>query len=192
MDRLRAAIDLAFDAHAGQVDKAADPYIWHILRVGMSLLPDMEAAIVGLLHDAIEDSPLPTVTARMINSDLGLRIETCVIALTRLHGQTYAEYIHSIATHPDPIVRQVKIADLYDNLRIDRLLRAAANGADIAALVTKYTHALRRLLADQFPSAPRFMVVGGGDYCFAHNWSVIGENKLCPCCDFLRLKSQLR
>lgn len=143
MDRLRAAIDLAFDAHAGQVDKAGDPYIWHILRVGMSLLPDEDAAILGLLHDLLEDCPVAAAIA--VARDFGPAVFPRVWILTRREGEAYAEYIDRVATHPDPIVRQVKLADIYDNLDPDRLLRAAANGTDIAALVTKYTHALRLL-----------------------------------------------
>ena len=56
-DPLYLAIRLAASAHHNQLDKGGDPYLWHVLRVGISLLPDLDAAIVGVLHDVLEDSP---------------------------------------------------------------------------------------------------------------------------------------
>ena len=40
---------------------------------------------------------------------------------------------------------RVKLANLADNLRIDRLLLAEAHGADVARLVRKYTRAIATL-----------------------------------------------
>ena len=40
---------------------------------------------------------------------------------------------------------RVKLADLADNLRIDRLLLAEAHGADVARLVRKYARAMATL-----------------------------------------------
>ena len=55
MSTLKRAIEIARQAHAGQVDKAGADYIGHPLRV-------MENAIIGdeqivaVLHDVVEDS----------------------------------------------------------------------------------------------------------------------------------------
>src|SRR5690242_11283204 len=54
-DRFLHALELAVEAHRHQTDKAGEPYAWHVIRVGASLLPDEEAAVVGLLHDVLED-----------------------------------------------------------------------------------------------------------------------------------------
>ncbi len=45
------------DASAEQVDKGGKPYIGHPLRV-MNAVETVEEKIVGVLHDAVEDSDL--------------------------------------------------------------------------------------------------------------------------------------
>lgn len=54
---LDKAIEIAREAHQGQIDKAGKPYIEHPLRV-MNNLTTVEEKIVGVLHDTIEDSEL--------------------------------------------------------------------------------------------------------------------------------------
>lgn len=61
MSTLGRAIEIAVEAHAGQVDKAGAPYILHPLRVMLSLDGE-EDRIVGVLHDVIEDCPAWTWT----------------------------------------------------------------------------------------------------------------------------------
>lgn len=141
------AISLAARAHQGQVDKAGEPYLRHVLRVGFSLLPDEKAAIVGILHDVIEDAP--QFADEMLDC-FDIAVNFRVRRLTRKVGEAYGDYIER-TRFGDPIVRKVKLADLYDNLNPDRLARAAANGADVARLVAKYTRALRVLTGMHTP-----------------------------------------
>ena len=54
---LNKAIELAKIAHQGQTDKAGSPYIGHPLRI-MDRLETESEKIVGVLHDAVEDSDL--------------------------------------------------------------------------------------------------------------------------------------
>ena len=51
---LEKAIQIAVDAHTGQIDKGNNPYILHPLRVMLSL-ENEEEQIVGILHDVVED-----------------------------------------------------------------------------------------------------------------------------------------
>jgi (p)ppGpp synthase/HD superfamily hydrolase len=51
---LQRAIEIAVEAHKGQVDKAGSLYVLHPLRVMMSLDTEDEK-IVGVLHDVVED-----------------------------------------------------------------------------------------------------------------------------------------
>jgi len=55
MRMLEDAIFLAVQAHRGQVDKAGRPLILHALRV-MLRLESEEERIIGVLHDAVEDT----------------------------------------------------------------------------------------------------------------------------------------
>ena len=51
---LQRAIEIAVEAHTGQVDKAGNLYVLHPIRVMMSLDTEDEK-IVGVLHDVVED-----------------------------------------------------------------------------------------------------------------------------------------
>ena len=55
MATLEKAIEIAARAHAGQVDKAGQPYILHPIRVMLRMGSEAER-ITGVLHDVIEDS----------------------------------------------------------------------------------------------------------------------------------------
>ena len=140
--RLQCAIDIAHEAHAGQTDKAGEPYIYHVLRVGMSLLPDVDAAVVGLLHDVIEDSPGPPNFRRPI-LEIGYHTWEAILDLTRSPMQLYDDYIACV--NRSELARKVKLADLRDNQDLDRQKRAIANGADpdkIRELQVRYAKAI--------------------------------------------------
>ena len=55
MSTLERAIEIAAKAHAGQIDKAGEPYILHPLRLMLSMDSDV-GRIVAVLHDVVEDS----------------------------------------------------------------------------------------------------------------------------------------
>ena len=50
---LKRAIEIATEAHRGQVDKANEPYILHSRRV-MDQVDSIDEKIVGILHDVVE------------------------------------------------------------------------------------------------------------------------------------------
>lgn len=119
---LHAAITYAAVKHAGQVDKGGEPYLWHSLRVGTSLLPDLGAAILGILHDVIEDTDATLdEVAKFVQDDAELLAD--LDALTRRKDETYREYLLRVEVRPR--AKKVKIADLGDNLDERRLARAA-------------------------------------------------------------------
>ena len=51
---LERAIQIAVEAHAGQIDKANEPYILHPLRVMFDVEGEV-ASIVAVLHDVVKD-----------------------------------------------------------------------------------------------------------------------------------------
>lgn len=55
MSTLERAIEMALHAHAGQVDKAGEPYILHPLRL-MLALNGMYPRMAAVLHDVVEDT----------------------------------------------------------------------------------------------------------------------------------------
>jgi (p)ppGpp synthase/HD superfamily hydrolase len=142
------AADLASEAHAGQLDKAGEPYFFHVFRVGVSLLPNWAAARVGVCHDILEDCP--NIAARKVLAVMQSKEEERALQLLyRRRDQDYKEYVHALAA--DPLARLVKMADLEDNLRPDRTAAAEAAGANITKLAHRYMWALYFLRTGKGP-----------------------------------------
>ncbi|BCM90384.1 GTP pyrophosphokinase [Abditibacteriota bacterium] len=111
----------AAEKHRGQRDKAGNPYIFHPIRVMENLGPKATESeqMAALLHDIVEDCgvSLDDLRARGYPED----VVGAVALLTKNdEGQRdYQKAIERVA--PNPIARRVKIADLTDNLRLDRI-----------------------------------------------------------------------
>ncbi|MCX8073105.1 MAG: GTP pyrophosphokinase [Candidatus Binatia bacterium] len=113
---LEDAIELAVRAHRGATDKAGAPYILHVLRVMLAVEGDV-ARMAAALHDVVEDTSYTPDDLRR----LGFPVEVvdAVDALTRRPGELYEDFVRRAAAHP--IARQIKLADLEDNMDIRRL-----------------------------------------------------------------------
>ena len=130
MATLEKAIELAARFHAGQRDKEGACYVLHPLRA-MSRVTGDQAMIVAVLHDTIEDTKLTEADLRA--AGFGDEILDALRLVTHLRKVPYADYVVALATNP--IARQVKLADLADNTRLDRhILRAASLQRDFARL----------------------------------------------------------
>ena len=109
------ALDLASWEHREQKDKAGKPYFGHIARVSNAC--KTPPAKIALLHDMIEDTD---VTPEQMK-ELGFSeyIIKAVLCLTRQDDEPYENFIKRAAKNP--IAREVKIADLEDNMDVRRL-----------------------------------------------------------------------
>ena len=138
---LTRAVEIAKYAHAGQVDKAGADYIQHPLRV-MDAVDSEEAKIVAVLHDVVEDSEISLQDLR----DRGFNeaILEAISCLTKKEGENYEQFIRRVSSNE--LARLVKIADLRDNMNVDRLPKVTEQ--DLAR-VTKYQKALVTLLAHE-------------------------------------------
>jgi (p)ppGpp synthase/HD superfamily hydrolase len=136
---LEDAIILAARAHRGQVDKGGQPYILHLLRV-MLRQEDETARLIAVLHDLLEDTHVTLADLR--TAGYSEQVCAAVDCLTRRPGEAYEEMIERIATNP--LARQVKLADLADNLDPKRPVPAGSAAADRQA---RYEAARKRLLA---------------------------------------------
>ena len=113
---LEKAIQLATQYHDGQVDKGGHPYINHPLRV-MNSVTSTECKVVAVLHDVLEDCD---VTAEdLLEAGIPNELVACVTILTKPRWEPYMDYIEQVAK--DPRTRQVKLADLKDNMDLTRL-----------------------------------------------------------------------
>lgn len=138
-DLLKKAIAIAEKAHAGQVDKAGKPYIGHPVRV-MNAVQSLDEKIVGVLHDAVEDSDLTLddLSAQGFPAHLIEAID----AITKREGEEYEAYLKRVTRNP--IALRVKIADMTDNMDITRF--SAPTEKDFARL-RKYQTVLPKLRA---------------------------------------------
>lgn len=139
IEMLREAALLAFNAHYGQTDKAGKQYFMHPFRVSMNILDktnDRELAAAAVLHDVIEDTSI--TLDDLANKGMSERIVETVDALTRRPKEEYIVYLARLSTNED--ARKIKIADLLDNLREDRMSKLFAQTRE--ELGAKYRAAL--------------------------------------------------
>jgi (p)ppGpp synthase/HD superfamily hydrolase len=110
------ALQIATKAHEGQKDKSGYEYIMHPIRVA-ERCKDTRAKIVALLHDTIEDTFVTTDYLRK----QGFPDETIegVLSVTKREGESYDEFVRRAAENP--LGKEVKKADLEDNMDIRRL-----------------------------------------------------------------------
>jgi (p)ppGpp synthase/HD superfamily hydrolase len=141
MSTLERAIEIAAEAHVDQRDKGGSPYIAHPLRVALPFIRagDELRAIVAVLHDVIEDSPM--TTANLDREGFSAEVVGAIIALTRRKDEPYLEFVKRAASNP--VARPVKLADLRDNLSETRM--AKLEPAKRERLLDKYQGALELL-----------------------------------------------
>ena len=116
MPTLEDAIALAVQAHRGQMEKAGQPYILHVLRVMCQLETEHER-MAGVLHDVVEDTSYTLDDLRRLGYP-----EPVVVAvdcLTRRTDETYEQFVERAGANP--LARRVKLADIEDNMDIRRL-----------------------------------------------------------------------
>ncbi len=113
LNLLRALI-IAIKAHKGQKDKGGHLYIWHPIRVALNV-KDLSKKRVALLHDVLEDTNYTMESLNFLNDNE----KEALSLLTHDDGKPYMIYIHNLKKNS--IARAVKLADLEQNMSINRL-----------------------------------------------------------------------
>ncbi|WP_343594684.1 HD domain-containing protein [Acinetobacter sp.] len=116
MANLEKAIIFATRKHAGQVDKAGQPYILHPLRL-MTKMKTEEQQIIAVLHDILEDTDATVVD--LISLGFSPSIIEAIQALTRREGESRIEAAWRAVRNT--LAREVKLADVADNMDISRI-----------------------------------------------------------------------
>jgi (p)ppGpp synthase/HD superfamily hydrolase len=113
------ALRFATFTHGGQVDKQGMDYMLHPERVGQAVahLGEVHEA-VGYLHDTKEDQGVTDADLRAIG--MPEAVIEAVDAISKRPDEKgtpggYARFIARVALNP--IAREVKIADIRDNMR---------------------------------------------------------------------------
>ena len=119
--QLALAIEIATQAHSGQFDKGGKPYILHPLHIMQQLMFDVELAIVGVLHDVVEDGGERFSLHALAELGFSQRVLQAITLLTHDSQDDYlGVYIKNICTNYDAI--RVKRKDLAHNSDITRLI----------------------------------------------------------------------
>jgi (p)ppGpp synthase/HD superfamily hydrolase len=121
MATLERAIAIAAAAHAGQVDKAGQPYILHPLRVMLRVATEHER-MAAVLHDVVEDTDvtLHALAAEGFASEVIAAVE----ALTKRPGESRMQAAERAAANP--IARVVKLSDNAENMDLSRIANPTA------------------------------------------------------------------
>ena len=117
MSTLERAIEIATEAHRGQLDKAGCDYIEHPLRV-MAAGKSLDEKIVGVLHDVVEDTnwTFESLAAEGFSTEV-IEALRCVTKLSE--SEPYDKFIARVKRNPLAVA--VKLNDLSDNMDIRRL-----------------------------------------------------------------------
>lgn len=124
-----------------KTDKGGDPYIGHLMQVAQNVKP--QYARIAFCHDVIEDCGVDEKW--LMNPDFGLtEYEIKAIrTLTRPKDMTYSNYILNIMNTEDLGVMYVKMADLLDNMNLNRLRDMSKE--DIDRVTDRYIPAYEHL-----------------------------------------------
>ena len=141
MSTLERAIEIATQAHEGQVDKAGNAYIGHPLRV-MAMGKNEQEKIAGVLHDIVEDTPW---TFEMLEAEgFAPEIIAALKCVTKIsENEDYDNFIERVKKNPLAVA--VKINDLTDNMDIRRL--PYLSDKDVKRL-KKYLKAYKKLIGE--------------------------------------------
>ena len=137
--QVELALQIALDAHKGQVDLDGKPAILHALAVGLAG-ENLTEMCVGFLHDVVEDSHYTFDDLRRMG--VALKIIRALQVLTHDKSVPYMDYIRSIEASGNDTALKVKINDLRHNL-----LRGTIGGH--TKQVEKHSKALDYLLRNE-------------------------------------------
>lgn len=154
-NRKQKAYEVALEAHKHQQDKGGDQYIFHVKRVANKATESIPFGTtlhdhlwcVGLLHDVMEDSRVLPVTE--LFEIFGTTIGDAVVAITHAHNEPYWDYMDRVTAND--LAAAVKVADLRDNLDINRAIKVLRYGTTddynrlTITLIPRYIKALEFL-----------------------------------------------
>lgn len=138
------AMNLAYDAHHGQLDKNGVPYIFHPYHLAEQM-KDEFTTCAALLHDVVEDTD---VTISELEDQFPQEVINAVKLLTHDPNVDYFDYVTAIKD--DPIAKAVKLADLYHNSDLNRFIDdETRNSEKTLQRLKKYSKAIE-LLTENF------------------------------------------
>lgn len=133
------AMQVAYTKHAGQVDKAGVPYIFHPYHLAEQLQDEI-ACTVALLHDVVEDTD---TTFEELSEKFPDEVIEALRFLTRTKDTPYLEYVKNI--RKNKIATAVKLKDLEHNMDKARMSLTHISDEKRKRLFDRYTKAVQIL-----------------------------------------------
>lgn len=144
-DLIAKAAEIAARDHGMARDRGGRPYILHALRVGMAMDAQgasEETIAAGIMHDVPEDTPTKIPTLRGVG--FPETVLNGVDSVTKRDGETLEEKAQRICSNP--MGRQIKKADLKDNMDITRLKNRASLTEKDLRRVSEYAWLFDRIV----------------------------------------------
>lgn len=116
MSTIEKAIEIAARAHAGQIDKAGAPYVFHPLRLMLAVTGQNER-MAAVLHDVVEDTAVTLDDLR--SAGFPPEVIEAVDILTKREGESRLDA--AVRASRNPVARVVKLADVEDNMDLRRI-----------------------------------------------------------------------
>ena len=136
------AMNIAYAAHHGQVDKAGVPYIFHPLHLAETM-DDEISCCAALLHDTVEDT---AVTLEDLAKEFPAEVVEAVRLLTHDPSENYLEYVRRIKGNS--VAMKVKFADLAHNSDQSRFAGVQVSEDRLGYFRDKYVKARAILLEE--------------------------------------------
>ena len=136
------AMNLAYEAHHGQLDKSGAPYIFHPIHLAEQM-DDEFSCCAALLHDVVEDTD---VTLEDLRSDFPEEVVEAVRLLTHEKGVPDVAYLTAIKANP--IALKVKLADNAHNADQTRCCGIEVSEEKKARWQVKYANARAILMGE--------------------------------------------
>lgn len=115
-DQTKRALQICFDAHVNQRDKAGLPYVFHPFYLATQMQTEDEIC-TALLHDVIEDTSLTIDDIR--HEGFSEAVIEALMLLTHSDDEDYFSYIERLSKNS--LARSVKLADLRHNSDPNRM-----------------------------------------------------------------------
>ena len=138
----KKAMQIAYNAHHTQVDKAGMPYIFHPMHLAESM-EDEVTCCAALLHDVAEDTD---ITLDDLAKEFPAEVMDILKLLTHEEGTDYFHYVRAIKAHPGAV--KVKLADLEHNSDQSRIADCGMSEERKAYFRSKYAKAKAILLEE--------------------------------------------
>jgi len=97
---LEAAIEMAVQAHRGQVDKAGEVYLLHPLRVMLRVREQgyrVEVQAAAVLHDVVEDTSVTLDDVAALDPAVAVLVE----AVIQRPEEAYVDFVRRAAQDPE-------------------------------------------------------------------------------------------